>query len=117
MQMTLIAHDQTTTVVHPAKTALHFPTLAIACSGADRTPAFGLLPLAPFIGRDGRLDPASPQLAAEIRTVIGFVRDQFFRSGLSTTAAVKRTNGFGGGDNDRLWRGPGGVAAKRTRRE
>lgn len=74
--MTVIAHHQTTTIVHPTEAALDFPALTVACSGTERTTMLRCLALAPLKGRDSCFDATTTQLVPKIRAVIGFVSYQ-----------------------------------------
>lgn len=94
MQVTIIAHDQTTAIIHPTEATLDFPALTVACSGTQRTTALRLLAFAPFKGGDRRLDTTTTQLAPKVRTIIGFVSHQFLWTGLGTPAFARNRDGL-----------------------
>jgi hypothetical protein len=76
VHITLVAHDQAATIVHPREAPPHLPAVAITGAGSDRPPAFGTLPTACH-RRDNGLNPAPAQLLAKGLAVITSVGDQF----------------------------------------
>jgi len=56
MELAVIAHDQTPTIVHPSKAAHDFPAISVTCACANRATAFGFAPLTPLKGGNGRFD-------------------------------------------------------------
>src|SRR4051812_28615460 len=92
MQMTVITHHQTTTVIHPSETALDFPALAVALPCFYWTTALRMFTLASLKGRDRRLNATSTQFAPQFRTIKAFVGHHFFRSGFRTSAFLRHAN-------------------------
>ena len=93
MQLTVIANDQASTVVHPAKASFHLPPLLVAFANADRATPPGTGTLASLESGDSRLDPTLSQSMTKRATVIRFIGDQLFRAGLWATAFLTNPDG------------------------
>lgn len=93
MQKTLVTNYQATTIVHPAKAALDFPTLLISGPNASRPTTLGFLTRAPPKSWGRGFDTATPKLASRISTVVGVISNRFFRSDLGTSAFLWHANG------------------------
>jgi hypothetical protein len=106
VDIALIAHDQPPTVVHPAKTSLDLPALAVAGADAKRPPPFGSPLVAARKRWNGRLDSSPSQLLAKRLAVIGLIRHQLARPRAWTAAAA--------GDFDRHQSGLGERAFMRA---
>ena len=92
MQMTVVAYNQTAAIVHPAKAPFDLPALLAGLPNSGRAAAFRFLAPAPLESRDGGLDATPAQRVTRLSTVVGFVRDQFFRAGLGPTPLLGHFN-------------------------
>src|SRR5687767_2290327 len=95
--MTVITDNQPTRVIHPSKTTLDFPALAIRRASTNGTTTFGFARFTALECRNDWLNAALSQIAAKDSAVVGFVSNQFIGTGFRTTSLLWNTNGLQGG--------------------